>query len=841
MAKKSTLTPQDARRAIDRGIARIEQRTAGKSERERENALRIYLNDPEIKKLQAIVTREETRQQSRTVPLAPLFRAAGVSDETLAGFNAAFTNPFGLTDRVLALVGSTTPNAPSYSARLEGRRATSAALREQAPVASFVGDVAQAIPTGLAVTGGLRAGGNVLAQTGTRSGQAANRLIQSATTLQQGQRGRNVAKIITAGGAYGGAEALGRGEDVTTGVAYGAAAAPVVVGGFKTTAWLGRKASDVLGLTGGQKALRDIITEPMENVQARIAAARANGVEPTIFEVLSPTDRRRLADNVIARSDETRAAAQTAVQERGASIPAAMRGVSETANAPRRAEIIQGIEQDINRSVGAPVPQASTLAREAARAPQDIQPLAALEAEQFIAPVAKIPVAAKVEDFYPKGYRTLPNGKVEETQPWPELNATIRAAFGRLALKTDETAPLTVEQVNAALSRLRSQFGSSDRNQAQLAEEAAGVLEDMMRAADPRVGAAVDASRQAYFNRMSMGEGMAEGARTRLYEDIPAGSAAAAQDVRNAFNTPAGTAGRALGQQNQLERAFRGTPDEALRLTEDIAQSERTRAALAQNLGQEPADVIAAAARQQQQGMQNIASAARVQVDAPEDTLPMVGRAVLGLSPSALPGTRIWALNWLVNRVAVPEPAARQIVNRVLSQDPVVVEQTLRFLRDRTDYGNEFMRQMLTATAAGQQGARVGEFMNTPSSVPSTEQAAPAAEEMAMEEATAPVEGEIIEAPTEFATAGDVVSFLYPEARVTQVERDPNSALGRKNPNSAHNMGVKAVDVAPIEGMTFEEFVMGFEDAGFSVKYARDEVNDPSSHATGPHWHVELE
>jgi len=337
-----------------------------------------------------------------------------------------------------------------------------------------------------------------------------------------------------------------------------------------------------------------------------------------------------------------------------------------------------------------------------------------------------------------------------------------------------------------------------------------------------------------------MGEGMAEGARTRLYEDIPATTGAAAQDVCNAFNTDAGTAGRALGQQNQLERSFSGTPNEALRLTEDIAQSQRTQAALAQNLGQEPADTVAAAARQQQQGMQNIAQAARVQVDAPEDSLPMVGRAVLALSPSALPGTKIWGLNWLVNAIGLPEPAARQIVDRVFSQDPQVVEQTLRFLRDRTDYGETFMRELLTGITAGQQGARAAEFMTTPQGAPAEVLAEPeAAAEPVMEEA-APVDGETVEIP-EFENGVDVVSFLWPEARITDHMRDPNSPLGRKNPFSAHIATNRAVDVAPIPGVTFEEFVQSFEDAGFMVKYARDEVNNPTSHATGPHWHIELE
>lgn len=83
-----------------------------------------------------------------------------------------------------------------------------------------------------------------------------------------------------------------------------------------------------------------------------------------------------------------------------------------------------------------------------------------------------------------------------------------------------------------------------------------------------------------------------------------------------------------------------------------------------------------------------------------------------------------------------------------------------------------------------------------------------------------------------------IVQGLFPEARITQVRRDPNSALGRANPSSYHNRTAAAVDVAPIPGMTFDQFIGRIRDAGHSIIESRDEVANPSSHATGPHWHV---
>jgi hypothetical protein len=88
--------------------------------------------------------------------------------------------------------------------------------------------------------------------------------------------------------------------------------------------------------------------------------------------------------------------------------------------------------------------------------------------------------------------------------------------------------------------------------------------------------------------------------------------------------------------------------------------------------------------------------------------------------------------------------------------------------------------------------------------------------------------------------AGNVARTLFPGVRVTQVRRDPNSALGRANPSSWHTRSGGAVDVAPIPGMTFESYVQRYRDAGYQIIEARDEVRNPSGHATGPHWHIVL-
>lgn len=88
------------------------------------------------------------------------------------------------------------------------------------------------------------------------------------------------------------------------------------------------------------------------------------------------------------------------------------------------------------------------------------------------------------------------------------------------------------------------------------------------------------------------------------------------------------------------------------------------------------------------------------------------------------------------------------------------------------------------------------------------------------------------------ADGKSVVQKLFPNARVTDSRRDPNSALGRANPGSWHNKSGAAVDMAPIPGMTFDQMVQQVKAQGYRVIEARDEVNNPSAHATGPHWHI---
>lgn len=89
------------------------------------------------------------------------------------------------------------------------------------------------------------------------------------------------------------------------------------------------------------------------------------------------------------------------------------------------------------------------------------------------------------------------------------------------------------------------------------------------------------------------------------------------------------------------------------------------------------------------------------------------------------------------------------------------------------------------------------------------------------------------------ADGGSIISKLFPNARITDTRRDPNSALGKKNPGSYHVRTGGAVDVAPIPGLTFKQYIQSIKQAGYKIVEAKNEVGaGRSKHATGDHWHV---
>ncbi len=92
--------------------------------------------------------------------------------------------------------------------------------------------------------------------------------------------------------------------------------------------------------------------------------------------------------------------------------------------------------------------------------------------------------------------------------------------------------------------------------------------------------------------------------------------------------------------------------------------------------------------------------------------------------------------------------------------------------------------------------------------------------------------------PADFADGKAVVKELFPNARITSGYRGPSHPLSIANPRSYHATSRGAVDIAPIPGVTFDQYVNSIRQAGYNIVEARDEVRNPSKYATGPHWHL---
>ena len=92
------------------------------------------------------------------------------------------------------------------------------------------------------------------------------------------------------------------------------------------------------------------------------------------------------------------------------------------------------------------------------------------------------------------------------------------------------------------------------------------------------------------------------------------------------------------------------------------------------------------------------------------------------------------------------------------------------------------------------------------------------------------------------ANGVSVAKQLFPNATITSGYRAPGTKLrnGLVHDGGWHTQSHGAIDVAPIQGMTFQQYVQRYRDAGYTVIEALDEQTHPSKWATGPHWHIVL-
>jgi hypothetical protein len=703
--------------------------------------------------------------------------------------------------------------------------------------------IAGALTSGILLSRGAGLGAGAAAASRAPAVARTGNVLQGLATLRKGQAGSNAAKIVGIGGTAGGLQAAGTGGDVDTGVATGIVAAPVVAGGVKVAQVLTRPFRDVLRLSSAGQILNRLTTATRDQLERRAATYRnATGAEPTLFELLPLADRNKILKTAVVGKDNIVEQTSDAIRARAQNLGPEMSARAQEILTPNRTAIQNGIRTDLaNARGGALAAGDDDLIESAMDSPTDMLRLRDEEARAIMAPHDATPVVPNLEDLFP----SVPGPGGTRVGVDPEVAHVIRSAAGTLRARAPD-AGVTAGDITDMISTLRGDLakgGIEGRN----AERAINHLQDTLDNMAPDAGAAARRMSDAYAARSRMAEGMREGNSTRLRDDVQVGtSRRQAQTVRNAYDSPEGGAGRTLGQGNRVISDLGGSPEEALRAT--VKQSRgSTGRQLAQNIGATEADLLTTAARAQDESAQALASASqKAQGGSGEGAdAEMLVQAIAGLHPASFITTKAGAMRKLLDMTYIPETRARTIVEMIFSQDPAMMRRALNAIGTEPNgarfvkYLSGIVGQTGANITSDNDGAEIVDALAPEADIPSVEDDLAGMEEPVDE--TPSVEDDLAGMePTEEPYGRQVIKSIFPEAEVTDDIRDPDSALGRANPGSYHTSTENAVDLRPIPGMTFEQFIQQIQDEGYDVIEARDEVTNPSAHATGPHWHVVL-
>jgi hypothetical protein len=910
------MTPKAAQTGLDRGSAVLESRISHLPEAQKQAARDKFFQLTQTLRETSATPVSQKRGADATVRSTPVSRRAsaqgradanaGSAGNFLTGLKAGITRgAFGLPERLAAAGEAYLPSAitgndtnASYDDILAQVRANTDADAEKSGTGNFLGQV---------LSGGLVGGAAVKPLT-PGIGAALGASAEANPVIH------TLAAASAAGAAGAGAQALGEGSDVLPAVQMGAVAGPVLHGAVKGAGWLGNKAADVLGLRNAAAILKTVTSATHAEISAKIAALRAKGIEPTIFEVLPMADRNAISKKIVNRSDNTLEATQAGIKNRIGAMGNEIAASADAATAPGRANIVQGITDDMTAARGTPdapvaeVPGDHAVATRASRSPIDLatpeNPGSQLrrEARAIMEPHDDRVLYNNIEEILPSNPELRPNGDVHEVPTDPAIRSAILSKAKNLARKNadDQSGGLTGRNISDLLSDLRSDPTISR----DVSQSAINHIEDQLAEMHPEFLDADSRMNAAYAARSRMGEGVVEGMNTQTRGSVKNPDRATV----NAYDSPEGAQGRFLGQSNQLQTDFaEAGPRKAI---SQAAALPNKQAAIEQNLGQGPAAAIADTAAAQTEGAQALAGLnAKNGTNANEFGPEELASAVLGLNPGSMIRTKIMSLHKVMQALGMPEKKASNLVDLLFSTNPVKRSQALNMLNSVKggssvwrDIGKTFVGGAVAQNAKGamtpappDEGAQ-----EDPGAV-----AAPAATDdpyagLGVEDAPVPADvpqdpagesnGGVMaddgdgadpenpdennaETPTSGAVDPNqspqmqelmrqisasgaapgqendgiphgrrIIQNLFPDAHITSDVRSKNDPLSRANPRSKHTTTDEAVDVRPIKGMTFNDFVKRIEDAGHTVIEKKNEDaahgGKRSAWATGNHWHV---
>lgn len=635
--------------------------------------------------------------------------------------------------------------------------------RSRAPGAGLAGTLIGGLGTGNVVAGGAKALIGKLATGGATAQRAAN-VMQAVTQTQRGQKLANAARIVGGGAAAGAAQAVGEGKDVKSGATAGALGAAALVGGGKLAGFVTRPLKDFLRMSGAGEILRRYTSTTAEEIASRAAAYRQRtGAEPTVFELLPLQDRQSIREAIGMMPGSARERTATLVQQRAANVGPELNARTREIIQPDQDARVAAIADDLARAragssaAGAnpqnslrqvtasranpnptPTPEELALAGRAARSPVEMQDVRSREASSIMAPFDDRVAYTSVDDLVPAVPVANRRGTVVFRQTDPEVGHLIRSAAGVKRLGNE----ITIRDLTDIMSDLKDDIYKGG-TEGRIAQRAVNHIEDLLERDHPDVVPALRQMNEAYAGRSRMMEGVKEGARTRLREDVPVTTNREAQQVRNVYDTPEGGTGRAMGQASQLERNMGRTPEDAIRAAAEVAQNPTTQRAISENLGNGAGAQIADAAGAQTDSARALASVAGEQAGqaAGSMDLPQLAQSLLGLSAGSLPHTKAWAAARLLRTFAgLPSGQSHQIVESLFSQNPDEIANALHFLNNAGAEGQQALKDLAGAVGSGattsaflggtentDPNAQAPEVMPTPEAPPEPVQEAPAA------------------------------------------------------------------------------------------------------------------